>query len=106
MIGLVHAAKIAQVEGIDISELSSTIENWSPAVGSIMKQSGDIIARGNYQDTESTVETCYAASALILRHAHQTMISTTYPKFALDIFEKAMMKGLTKEDGIAIIKTI
>lgn len=106
MIGFTHAAHIARVEGINISELGETIQTWSPAVGTIMKQVSDMISAGNFHETESTVKTCFGSAELILKHAQQSRISSAYPQFAMDIFRKAMSEGLATEDGAAIYKVL
>ena len=106
LIGATHAARIAAVEGIDIIELGKTLQAWSPVVGSIVKESVDVIPTGKFGQSESTVNTCYISSELILRHARQSGISTTYPGFAFQVFANAMERGLGSEDGVAIFKTM
>lgn len=106
MIGLAHAAKIAKAEGIEISELGSSILEWSPGFGAIMKDAADMIATGSFENTESTVKTCFISSELIQRHAEQAGISMKYPEFATNIFATAMRSGMANEDGVAIFKTL
>jgi 3-hydroxyisobutyrate dehydrogenase-like beta-hydroxyacid dehydrogenase len=106
LIGFTHAAHIAKVEGIDISSLGETIRTWTSAVGTIMKEVSEMISSGKFQDTESTVKTCFVSSELILKHAQQSKITSTYPQFAVDIFKKAMNSGLVSEDGAAIYKVL
>jgi 3-hydroxyisobutyrate dehydrogenase-like beta-hydroxyacid dehydrogenase len=106
LIGATHAARIAAAEGIPIAELGATIKAWSTTVGSIIKESIDVIATGEFGGGESTVRTCYISSELILRHAKQSGTSTTFPRFAFEVFETAMKSGLADEDGVAIFKTL
>ncbi len=106
LIGATHAARIAAAEGIDLADLANTIQEWSPVAGSIVKESIDVIGTGTFGESESSVRTCYISTELILRHATQSGISTTFPGFALDVFEKAMKSGFASEDGVAIFKTL
>jgi 3-hydroxyisobutyrate dehydrogenase-like beta-hydroxyacid dehydrogenase len=106
LIGFSHAALICKKEGIDIGLLGTFTQNWSPAMGTIMKRVSDIIQSDNYLATESTINTCYVAMELIKRHAEEVQISDTYPKFATEIFKKAMQAGFSNEDGAAILKVL
>jgi 3-hydroxyisobutyrate dehydrogenase-like beta-hydroxyacid dehydrogenase len=106
LIGLTHAARIAEHEGIDLGELGAAVKDWSTSFGSIMKQATDLIHSGEYANAESTVKTCFISTKLIYRHAQDAGISQTYPAFAFDVFNRAMNNGLALEDGIAIFKTL
>lgn len=106
LIGFSHAALICKKEGIGIGLLGTFTQNWSPAMGSIMKHVSEIIQSDNYLTTESTVKTCYQAMNLIRRHAAEVGISDTYPKFGTAIFKKAIDAGFSDADGAAIFKVL
>lgn len=106
LIGFTHAARIAQAEGLDIASFGTMVQNWSPVIGSIIKECSTRVAAGHFENPQSTVQTCYFSTELISRHAQEAGISDLFPAFATSVFKKGMDAGLGSEDGAAIFKIL
>jgi 3-hydroxyisobutyrate dehydrogenase-like beta-hydroxyacid dehydrogenase len=106
LIGFAHAALICRTEGFNVAALGAMIRDWSPSMGSIMKEVGDVIDSGNYSNPKSSLKTCAIALELIEKQSRDSGISNLYPTFASGVFKRGIQAGLEAEDGAAIFKVL
>ena len=106
LIGFAHAARICGAEGIDVQGFGTMIRDWSPAIGTIMQHCSLAIATDKYDDTQSSLQTCYYGLELIARQAREAQVSRVFPDFATSLFKEGMVQGLAQEDGAAIFKVL
>ncbi|NJO01214.1 MAG: hypothetical protein HC880_05485 [Bacteroidia bacterium] len=101
-----NAALICEAEGFNIDYFSKLIQDWAPAVGSILKQCGDMIKTNNFSNSESSLQTCALSTALILKQAKESRLNSLFPAFVSFLFKMGLDEGLADEDGIAIVKVM
>ncbi len=70
------------------------------------KHMGKVIADNAFVDPESTVDTTGRDLHLLVQHSAEAGINDELPRFAADIFQRAMDAGYGKEEHAAIIKVL
>lgn len=105
-IGFAHGARVCESEGLTAEMLGETLARIAPALGEDNRHMGKVITAGDYSLPESTLRT---AGTDIGRLVHQAMargLSTEFPKFAADLFARAIEAGLGAEEHVAIAKLL
>ncbi|WP_109700751.1 NAD(P)-dependent oxidoreductase [Chitinophaga deserti] len=105
-IGFVHGALISEREGYSPEQFGELIHNISPMLAVESRHMGRVIENNSFSDPESTVDTTGHDLHLLVQHSEEAGISNELPKFAADIFQRAIDAGYGKEEHAAIIKVL
>ncbi|WP_220197042.1 NAD(P)-dependent oxidoreductase [Ktedonospora formicarum] len=106
MLGFFHGARLLEAEGLQVASLGPMIASTAPAIGAMMKNSADAIARDAYEHPESSLKICAEGVELLLRQAQETHINNEFPKFATHLFGKAVTAGYGNEKAAALMKVL
>jgi 3-hydroxyisobutyrate dehydrogenase-like beta-hydroxyacid dehydrogenase len=106
LVGFFHGARIFESEGLRVGDFGAMFAEISPAIGEMIKHTGDVIQRENYEEVESSVKTCTAGFKLFIRQAQEAGINNEFPTFGLALFGKAMAAGYGEEEVAAVIKVL
>jgi 3-hydroxyisobutyrate dehydrogenase-like beta-hydroxyacid dehydrogenase len=104
--GFLHGARIFESERLDVRELGSVIARISPALGEMIKHTGDVIASGEFGNPQSSVKTCHAGFELFAKQAREAQITSDFPAFVLRLSKRAMTAGYDNEEFAALIKVL
>lgn len=105
-IGFVHGALISENEGYSPEKYGELIHSISPMLALESRHMGRVIEQNSFSDPESTVETTGHDLHLLVQHSEEAGISNELPKFAADLFQRAIDAGYGKEEHAAIIKVL
>lgn len=106
MLGFFHGARILEVEDLRVGSLGPLLANTAPAIGGLMKNSADAIARDAYEQPESSLKICAEGVELLLRQAQEARINGEFPTFASHLFRKAVAAGYGNEKAAALMKVL
>ncbi|MBO0791854.1 MAG: NAD(P)-dependent oxidoreductase [Ktedonobacteraceae bacterium] len=106
MLGFFHGARLLEAEGLHVASLGPMIADTAPAIGGMMKNSADAIARDAYERPESSLKICAEGVELLLRQAQEARINNEFPKLASHLFGKAVAAGYGDEKAAALIKVL
>lgn len=105
-IGFVHGALISENEGYSPEKYGELIHSISPMLALESRHMGRVIEQNSFSDPESTVDTTGHDLHLLVQHSEEAGISNELPKFAADLFQRAIDAGYGKEEHAAIIKVL
>ncbi len=105
-IGFTHGALIIENEGMRTDEFGALIEQISPILAFESKHMGTVIQHNRFANPESTIQTTGNDLHLLVQQATEAGISSELPKFAADIFQRAIDAGYGGEEHAAIIKVL
>ncbi len=105
-IGFCHGALICEKEGLRPDAFGELIYNISPILATESKHMGQVIQHNKFTDPESTVNTTGLDLHLLVQHSKEAGISDELPKFAANIFQRAIDAGYGAEEHAAIIKVM
>ncbi|RPE09206.1 NAD(P)-dependent oxidoreductase [Chitinophaga lutea] len=105
-IGFTHGALIMENEGMRTDEFGALIEHISPILAVESRHMGTVIQHSQFTDPESTIQTTGNDLHLLVQQAAEAGISSELPKFAADIFQRAIDAGYGAEEHAAIIKVL
>jgi 3-hydroxyisobutyrate dehydrogenase-like beta-hydroxyacid dehydrogenase len=103
-IGFSHGAAICEAEGLDPNHFGSMMADLSPMFAQDMRHMGQVIAEGRYGGPESTLESVGGHIARLAELSRDIDIDTAFPRFAADIFQRAVVAGYGAEEHCALIK--
>lgn len=106
MLGFFHGVRLLEAEGLQVASLGPMIANTAPAIGAMMKNSADAIARDAYEHPESSLKICAEGVELLLRQAQEANINNEFPRFATHLFRKAVAAGYGNEKAAALMKVL
>jgi 3-hydroxyisobutyrate dehydrogenase-like beta-hydroxyacid dehydrogenase len=106
MLGFFHGARIFNAEGIPADQLGALLLQIAPAIGEMIKYQGEVIRAGNYQNPESSIDTCATAMELIMRQAADSGINNEVPALITNFFKRAQKSGYGKEQLAAVYKVL
>jgi 3-hydroxyisobutyrate dehydrogenase-like beta-hydroxyacid dehydrogenase len=106
LLGFFHGARIFESEGLRVGDFGSMIAAIAPALGEMMKRTGEVIEEGNYGEVESSVKTCAVGFELFAKQAREAGINAEFPEFGLGLFSRAMQEGYGEEEAAALIKVL
>jgi 3-hydroxyisobutyrate dehydrogenase-like beta-hydroxyacid dehydrogenase len=106
LLGFFHGARIFESEGLRVGDFGSMIAGISPALGEMIKHTGEVIEAGNYGEVESSVKTCAVGFDLFAKQAREAGINSEFPEFGVGLFRKAMQQGYGEEEVAALIKVL
>jgi 3-hydroxyisobutyrate dehydrogenase-like beta-hydroxyacid dehydrogenase len=105
-IGFSHGALICEKEGIRPDAFGELIYNISPILATESKHMGQVIQHNKFTDPESTINTTGHDLHLLVQQAEEAGISNELPRFAANIFQRAIDAGYGAEEHAAIIKVM
>jgi 3-hydroxyisobutyrate dehydrogenase-like beta-hydroxyacid dehydrogenase len=106
LLGFFHGARIFESEGLGVGDFGSMIAGISPALGEMLKHTGEVIEKETYGEIESSVKTCTVGFELFAKQAQEAGINSEFPEFGLGLFRKAMDAGYGEEEVAALIKVL
>lgn len=106
LLGFFHGARIFESEGLKVSGLGAAIAEIAPAIGEMIKESGDVIQSGLYDNVQSSVKTCALGSELFVKQAREAKINDEFPTFAAGLFGKAVNAGFGAQEAAAVVKIL
>ncbi len=105
-IGFCHGALICENEGFRADDFGNLVHSISPILAIESKHMGEVIQHNRFSDPESTVNTTGHDLHLLVQQAEEAGISKELPRFAADIFQRAIDAGYGAEEHAAIIKVL
>ncbi|MEJ7643011.1 MAG: NAD(P)-binding domain-containing protein [Chryseolinea sp.] len=105
-IGFCHGALVCKSEGLRVDDFGQLIQQISPILAHESKNMGEVIQFGRFTNPESTVHTTGHDLDILVAQARDRGISVELPKFAADIFRRAIDAGFGGEEHAAIIKVM
>jgi 3-hydroxyisobutyrate dehydrogenase-like beta-hydroxyacid dehydrogenase len=105
-IGFCHGALICEQEGFRPDAFGELIYNISPILAMESKHMGQVIQHNKFTDPESTINTTGLDLHLLVQQSKEAGISDELPRFAANIFQRAIDAGYGAEEHAAIIKVM
>jgi 3-hydroxyisobutyrate dehydrogenase-like beta-hydroxyacid dehydrogenase len=105
-IGFCHGALVCENEGLRVDELGVLLEQISPILSVELRHMGEVIQHGRFDNPESTIKTTGDDLQLLVQQANEAGINNELPKFAADLFKRAMKAGHDQEEHAAVIKVL
>jgi 3-hydroxyisobutyrate dehydrogenase-like beta-hydroxyacid dehydrogenase len=105
-IGFCHGALICEKEGFRPDAFGELIYNISPILATESKHMGQVIQHNKFTDPESTINTTGLDLHLLVQQSKEAGISDELPRFAANIFQRAIDAGYGAEEHAAIIKVM
>ncbi len=106
LLGFFHGARIFESESLKVSDLGAAIAEIAPAIGEMIKESGDVIPSGLYENAQSSVKTCALGSELFVKQAREAKINDEFPTFSAGLFNKAVNAGFGAQEAAAVVKVL
>ncbi len=104
--GFLHGMRISQAERIPEAAFNHLVSQMWPALGEMIRDSGDKIVAKDHSQPQSSVKTCAAGADMLIAHARETGIDTHFPGLLQTLFKKAMDAGFSDEQVSAVIKVM
>lgn len=105
-IGFCHGALILEKEGLSVVDYGNIMQAIAPILGDESKHMGEVIQHNKFKDPESTVKTTGDDLQLLVQHSKEAGINDELPRFAADLFKRAIDAGYGQEEHAAIIKLL
>lgn len=105
-IGFCHGALILEKEGLPVVDFGNILQAIAPILGDESKHMGEVIQHNKFKDPESTVKTTGDDLQLLVQHSKEAGINDELPRFAADLFRRAIEAGYGQEEHAAIIKLL
>lgn len=105
-IGFSHGALICETEGLDVVGFGTLLADMAPVLAQDDRHMGEVVGHDRYDAPESALRTAGTDIAKLVRHAEQTGISGDFPRFAADLFGRAIEAGHGAEEHVALLKVL
>jgi 3-hydroxyisobutyrate dehydrogenase-like beta-hydroxyacid dehydrogenase len=105
-IGFCHGALICENEGLRAEDFGILLDTISPILGAESRHMGEVIQHNRFSNPESTVKTTGEDLYLLVQQAEEAGINSELPKFAANLFKRAIDAGYGSEEHAAIIKIL
>jgi 3-hydroxyisobutyrate dehydrogenase-like beta-hydroxyacid dehydrogenase len=106
MTGFLHGARIAESEGLDVSQYGRIVNEISPSFGAFFQHEGSVIQSGDFTITESPLRISVEATQRILEASKAAGINTEFPAFVADLLKRADAAGLGDQELASLIKVL
>jgi 3-hydroxyisobutyrate dehydrogenase-like beta-hydroxyacid dehydrogenase len=106
VVGFYHGARILEVERQSVGEFGRLVADIAPTLGAMISHEGQLIHEDRYENPENTLAVSARALKLILRQAREAQINDELPRFASDLFERAVAAGHGEEALAAVMKVL
>jgi 3-hydroxyisobutyrate dehydrogenase-like beta-hydroxyacid dehydrogenase len=105
-IGFSHGAFICEAEGLDVEAFGAALAGLAPILGEDDAHMGRVVAHDRFARPESTLGTAGRDVIDLARHAREAAISTDFPHFAADMFQRGIDAGYGSQEHVALIKVL
>jgi 3-hydroxyisobutyrate dehydrogenase-like beta-hydroxyacid dehydrogenase len=105
-VGFLHGARIAESQGLDVSQYGKIIKEISPSFGAFFQHEGSVIQSGDFTITESPLRISVEATQRILRSTQDAGLNTEFPAFVADLLKRADAAGLGNQELASLIKVL
>ncbi|CEJ14768.1 2-hydroxy-3-oxopropionate reductase [bacterium YEK0313] len=103
-IGICHGARIAQAEGLGVAGFGEALAALAPALAWDARHMGVVIETQAFSHPQSTLKTAAGDITRLVRHAADSGIDDEWPRFAADLFQRAVAAGYGAEEHAALVK--
>lgn len=104
LMGFFHGVRIGEIEGFEPTAFGELVAESSSTLGELIKYESEVIEKGDFTATESSIQISVEAVERILKTAQQAGINTDLPALASKIFQQAKNLGYADEEVAALIK--
>lgn len=105
-VGFLHGARIAESEGLDVSQYGKIVKEISPSFGAFFQHEGSVIQSGDFTITESPLRISVEATQRILQSSQDAGLNTEFPAFVADLLKRADAAGLGNQELASLIKVL
>lgn len=105
-LGFFHAARILESDDLSVSDFGTMIAQVSPVIGEVMKYQGIVIQNNNYSQPLSSLQMSMTSIELLTLQARESGINNEFPRFAENLFHKALDSGYGNEEVAALVKIL
>lgn len=105
-IGFFHGARIAETEGLSVSDYGELVNRIAPSFGEFLKHEGKVIQSGDYRITQSPLRISVDATRRIAQHARDNGLQPAIAELPEALFRQAQAAGYGDEEAAAVIKVL
>lgn len=105
-VGFLHGARIAESEGLDVSQYGKIVNAISPSFGAFFQHEGTVIQSGDFTITESPLRISVEAARRILQYSQGARLNTEVPELVASLLDRADAAGLSNEELASMIKVL
>lgn len=105
-VGFLHGARIAESQGLDVSQYGKIVNTISPSFGAFFEHEGNVIRSGDFTITESPLRISVEAARRILQSSQDAGINTELPTLVAGLLDRADAAGLADQELAAMIKVL
>ncbi|ASZ12680.1 NAD(P)-binding domain-containing protein [Chitinophaga pendula] len=105
-LGLLHAARIFETEGIPVDGLGNMIAQVSPGIGEMIQGMALAIHQNDFEQPESSLLICALTMDLLIRQAAENGINDEMPRFFKGLYQRGLDAGYGGEKFAAMIKVL
>jgi 3-hydroxyisobutyrate dehydrogenase-like beta-hydroxyacid dehydrogenase len=106
LLSALHSARICQVEGIDVKEVTGMLAEYLPYLGETVQELGERIQEKRYGQTQASLEIYAGGAEVLLQHARESRIDSAFPKYVHHTLQQGIDAGLGSEDLAALIEVL
>lgn len=103
LLGILHAARICESEGVEVSLLGSLIGGVEEEEA---RYRAKVIAEADFANPQASVEVYDTILDRIIGQADSAGINKEIPSFTSQLFKRAMAAGMADEEAAALIKLL
>lgn len=105
-LGFFHAARILETDDLSVEAFGAMIAQVSPVIGEVMKYQGTVIQNNSYSQPLSSLQMSMTSIELLTLQARESGINNEFPRFAENLFQKALHAGYGSEEVAALVKVL
>jgi 3-hydroxyisobutyrate dehydrogenase-like beta-hydroxyacid dehydrogenase len=105
MLGLFQGAAFLESEGVDAAVVFDAVPSFGIEIAAEAALARDLIARGDYDGDQATLETHLAGMAGIVATAEENGINGEFPRLLRDLMQRAVAAGHGGHEIAALIET-
>ncbi|MEK3792521.1 NAD(P)-binding domain-containing protein [Paenibacillus sp. FSL R7-0204] len=105
-LGFFHAARILETDDLSVEAFGEMIAQVSPVIGEVMKYQGTVIQSNSYNQPLSSLQMSMTSIELLTLQARESGINNEFPRFAENLFQKALHAGYGSEEVAALVKVL
>ena len=105
-LGFFHGSRIAEEEGLSVTQYGELVEAIAPSFGTFLRHEGKVIASGDFAISQSPLRISIDATRRIAQHARDRGMHALVPELAETLFGKAEAAGFANEEAAAVVKVM
>ncbi|MBP1903489.1 3-hydroxyisobutyrate dehydrogenase-like beta-hydroxyacid dehydrogenase [Paenibacillus turicensis] len=105
-LGFFHAARILESDDLSVEDFGTMIAQVSPVIGEVMKYQGAVIQNNSYSQPLSSLQMSMTSIELLTLQARESGINNEFPRFAENLFQRALNAGYGGEEVAALVKVL